>query len=46
MKNRTGGHTETTISRDMRADWSGAFELVSSLQLAYYTSKVNVEKIC
>jgi len=35
MKNRTVGHTETTISGDARADWSGAFELVPSLQTAY-----------
>jgi DNA modification methylase len=35
MKNRTEGHTETTISGDTRADWSEAFELVPSLQIAY-----------
>jgi DNA modification methylase len=35
MKHRTAGHTETTISGDTRADWSGAFELVPSLQIAY-----------
>ena len=35
MKQRTEGHTETTISGDTRADWSGAFELVPSLQIAY-----------
>ena len=35
MKHRTAGHTETTISGDTRADWSGAFELVLSLQIAY-----------
>jgi DNA modification methylase len=35
MKHRTEGHTETTISGDTRADWSEAFELVSSLQIAY-----------
>ena len=29
------GHTETTISGDTRADWSEAFELVPSLQVAY-----------
>ena len=28
MKQRTEGHTETTISGDTRADWSEAFELV------------------
>jgi DNA modification methylase len=35
MKNRTAGHTETTISGDTRADWSDAFALVPSLQIAY-----------
>jgi DNA modification methylase len=35
MKHRTEGHTETSISGDTRADWSGAFELVPSLQVAY-----------
>jgi DNA modification methylase len=35
MKQRTEGHTETTISGDTRADWSAAFELVPSLQIAY-----------
>jgi DNA modification methylase len=35
MKQRTKGHTETTISGDTRADWSSAFELVPSLQIAY-----------
>ena len=35
MKHRTEGHTETTISGDTRADWSQAFELVPSLQIAY-----------
>ncbi len=35
MKDRTEGHTETTISGDTRADWSEAFELVPSLQIAY-----------
>jgi DNA modification methylase len=35
MKKRTKGHTETTISGDTRADWSEAFELVPSLQIAY-----------
>jgi DNA modification methylase len=35
MKHRTEGHTETTISGDTRADWSAAFELVPSLQIAY-----------
>jgi DNA modification methylase len=46
MKHRTAGHQETTISGDTRADWSEAFELVPSLQVAYvwhaskYTSEV------
>ena len=31
MKQRTAGHTNTSISSDTRADWSGAFELVPSL---------------
>ena len=35
MKNRTAGHTETSISGDTRADWSEAFELVPSLEAAY-----------
>jgi DNA modification methylase len=35
MKHRTKGHTETTISGDTRADWSEAFELVPSIQIAY-----------
>src|SRR5713226_4896485 len=35
MKQRTEGHTETTISGDTRADWSEAFELVPGLQAAY-----------
>ena len=35
MKQRTDGHTETTISGDTRADWSEAFALVPSLQVAY-----------
>jgi DNA modification methylase len=35
MKHRTQGHTETTISGDTRSDWSEAFELVPSLQIAY-----------
>ena len=35
MKHRTEGHNETTISGDTRADWSAAFELVPSLQIAY-----------
>src|SRR5580658_8994840 len=35
MKHRTAGHTETAISGDTRADWSAAFELVPSLEVAY-----------
>jgi DNA modification methylase len=35
MKQRTKGHTETTISGDTRADWSEAFALVPSIQIAY-----------
>ena len=35
MKHRTAGHTETTISGDTRADWSEAFALVPSLEVAY-----------
>jgi len=35
MKHRTAGHTETTISGDTIADWSHAFELLPSLQVAY-----------
>jgi hypothetical protein len=35
MKRRTAGQTQTTISSDTRADWSEAFELVPSLQVAY-----------
>lgn len=35
MKHRTAGHNETTISGDTRADWSEAFALVQSIQVAY-----------
>ena len=35
MKKRTKGHNETSISGDTRADWSEAFELVPSLEVAY-----------
>ena len=35
MKQRTKGHHNTSISSDTRADWSEAFELVPSLQVAY-----------
>ena len=35
MKHRVEGHTETTISGDTRADWSDAFALVASLEVAY-----------
>ncbi|MGD0870244.1 MAG: DNA modification methylase [Bryobacteraceae bacterium] len=46
MKHRTEGHTQTTISGDTQADWSEAFELVPSIQVAYvwhasiYTAEV------
>ncbi len=32
---RTRGHRNTTVSGDIRADWSGAYELVPSLEVAY-----------
>ena len=35
MKHRTEGHHETSISGDTRADWSAAFALVPSLEVAY-----------
>jgi hypothetical protein len=35
MKKRTQGHTEASISGDTRSDWSEAFELVPSVQIAY-----------
>jgi DNA modification methylase len=35
MKDRTTGHKETSISGDTRADWSEAFALVPSLEVAY-----------
>jgi DNA modification methylase len=35
MKHRTEGHTNTSISSDTRVDWSEAFHLVASLQIAY-----------
>jgi hypothetical protein len=35
IKHRTEGHTQTTISGDARADWSEAFALVPSLEVAY-----------
>ncbi len=35
MKHRTEGHHETSISGDTRADWSEAFALVPSIQVAY-----------
>jgi DNA modification methylase len=35
MKQRTEGHTATSISGDTRADWSDAFALVPSLEVAY-----------
>jgi hypothetical protein len=35
VKHRTPGHTETTIAGDTRVDWSDAFALVPSLEVAY-----------
>jgi DNA modification methylase len=35
MKHRTEGHGNTSISGDTRADWSDAFALVPSLEVAY-----------
>jgi DNA modification methylase len=35
MKTRTEGHKETTISGDTRSDWSEAFALIPSIQVAY-----------
>jgi DNA modification methylase len=35
VKRRIEGHTQTTISGDSIADWSHAFELVRSVQVAY-----------
>lgn len=35
LKSRTEGHTNTSISSDTRADWSEAFALVPSLEVAY-----------
>jgi DNA modification methylase len=35
LKHRTEGHRNTSISCDTRADWSEAFALVPSLQVAY-----------
>jgi DNA modification methylase len=35
MKTRTEGHTNTSISSDTRSDWSDAFALVPSLEVAY-----------
>src|ERR1700692_1465597 len=45
LKNRTKGHRETSISGDTRADWSEAFALVPSLQVAYvwHASKFTCE---
>lgn len=34
-KQRTEGHTHTSISSDTRADWSDAFALIASLEVAY-----------
>jgi DNA modification methylase len=35
MRQRSAGHTNTSISSDDRADWSEAFALVPSLEVAY-----------
>ena len=35
LKQRTKGHRETSISGDTRADWSEAFALIPSLEVAY-----------
>ena len=35
MKKRTAGHDNTTISNDTVVDWSHAFELVPSIDVAY-----------
>jgi DNA modification methylase len=35
LKHRSKGHRETSISGDTRADWSEAFALVPSLEVAY-----------
>jgi DNA modification methylase len=35
MKRRSEGHTQTTISGDTICDWSPAFELLPSLEVAY-----------
>ena len=42
MKHRTEVHNETTISGDTRADWSEAFELVPSLQIAVCLARIEV----
>ena len=45
VKKRTEGHTETTICGDTRADWSDAFALVPSIEVAYvwHASKFTCE---
>jgi hypothetical protein len=35
MRQRTPGHTSTTMSGDTRADWSEAYSLVPSIEAAY-----------
>jgi DNA modification methylase len=35
IRERTEGHTHTTLSGDTRADWSEGFELVRSLEVIY-----------
>jgi len=50
MKKRTEGHNETSISGDTRADWSEAFALVPSLEVAYvwhaskFTREVDLDR--
>ena len=50
MKKRTAGHTETTISGDTRADWTEAFALVPSLEVAYVwhapSSRARFSMVC
>ncbi len=48
MKHRIEGHTQTKISGDTIADWSPAFELVPSLQVAYvwHASRFTSDVLC
>ena len=45
IKNRIEGHTETKVTGDTRADWSEAFKLVPSIQVAYvwHASEFTIE---